>query len=362
MTPTVDAKPRETLSPAKAERFVENIAGWRTSEVLVDRRAGTIANIVLVGPDSRNGYRYKPEALREAVALYDGKIVFLDHATDPARPRQRSTRDVAGTLVRPRFVDGKLRGDIAVVDTEAGRTLLALAESDRPGVGMSHVVLARRSEDGSVVEKIHDVVSVDAVVFPATSTSFREQQHGDANDAASQSQASSASPPTPGAADQLATDLATAEDDRGTDDPAGQTTLAAGLAQLADGLEHLLEQIVALIDERDQLRGEAERRRADEDRRGRRAWVERLVEEARLPSDAASDLFLDLLATCDDEAQVRALIEDRRHLTELTRRAAPKSRERNGDNGASRDPSAALIEAITGRSAASSPRLLSSRV
>jgi hypothetical protein len=39
---------------------------------------------------------------------------------------------------------------------------------------MSHVVVVQRSADGQLVERILDVVSVDAVMFPATTT-FREE-------------------------------------------------------------------------------------------------------------------------------------------------------------------------------------------
>src|SRR5690606_35903290 len=42
-------------------------------------------------------------------------------------------------------------------------------------VGMSHVVLAMRSADKQVVERIEEVISVDAVVFPATTVTFQEQ-------------------------------------------------------------------------------------------------------------------------------------------------------------------------------------------
>lgn len=338
MTATAHDPATATEPASRDERFVEHVAQWRSSEVVVDRSAGTIRNILLVGPHSRNGYRYKAEALREAVDLYEGKLVFLDHAADPARPRQRSTRDVAGTLVRPRFVGGRLRGDIATVDTEAGRTLLALAERDRPGVGMSHVVLARRNDDGSVVEKIVDVVSVDAVVFPATARSFREQQQDDDATAEISANGNGQATTPPPAACGLA---------EISDNPATPGLLESRLTELADGLERLLEQIFSLLGERDRLRSEAERRSADDQRRARRARVEQIVEECRLSRDTASDVFLDLLANCEDETLVRTLIEDRRRLTEVTRRPAPRSRERNGDG--TTDPSAALIAAITGR-------------
>src|SRR5690606_29164537 len=78
------------------------------------------------------------------------------------------------------YESGRIRGDIRVLDTDSGRTFLALAESNAPGVGMSHVVLAERSQPDGTVDRIHDVVSVDAVVFPATTRTFRESHEATA--------------------------------------------------------------------------------------------------------------------------------------------------------------------------------------
>ena len=156
----------------------EQIRDWRTAEVCVDAERGLVANIALAGLNSRNGYRYLEEALRGAVPLYNHKPVFLDHAPNAARPQERSTRDLVGHIVNPRYESGRIRGDVRVIDADAGRTFLALAASDAPAVGMSHVVLAERSTDRTVVEKIREVVSVDAVVFPATTATFRESGGG----------------------------------------------------------------------------------------------------------------------------------------------------------------------------------------
>ncbi|MFO1091821.1 MAG: hypothetical protein U0992_00710 [Planctomycetaceae bacterium] len=153
--------------------LVEQTGEWR-SEARVDRGARTVRNVALAGPASKNGYRYAESALREGAALYERKPVFLDHAADPRRPQERSTRDLVGSVVQPRFEGGRIRGDIQVLDTEAGHTFLSLVESDAAGVGMSHVVLAERGGDGTIVERIHDVISVDAVIGPATTTTFRE--------------------------------------------------------------------------------------------------------------------------------------------------------------------------------------------
>ncbi len=158
------------------QTLTEHIADWIAHEVQVDPENRIVKNVALTGLESRNGYRYSEEALSKALPLYEQKPVFLDHAASRTHPHQRSTRDLVGSVVNVRYEGGRIRGDIRVIDTEAGRTFLALAESNGPAVGMSHVILAEKSADGLVVEKIHDVVSVDAVVFPATTQSFQEQQ------------------------------------------------------------------------------------------------------------------------------------------------------------------------------------------
>ncbi|QDT47070.1 hypothetical protein Pan258_10970 [Symmachiella dynata] len=156
-------------------RVVERIGDWRAAEVVIDLETGIVRNVALAGPDSKNGYRYTDESLRRATVLYADKPVFLDHGRDLSKPQERSTRDLAGQIVNPRFVDGRIRGDIQTLGTEAGRTFLALADSGSGSVGMSHVVLVTQNRERTLVEEIHEVVSVDAVMFPATTSSLSEQ-------------------------------------------------------------------------------------------------------------------------------------------------------------------------------------------
>lgn len=154
--------------------MTEQVTDWRAADVTVDFTERLVKNIVLSGGVSKNGHRYTDEALRNAVAKYDQKPVFLDHASNVSKPFDRSTRDLVGSVTQPRFEQGRVRGDIQVLDTEAGRTFLALMEGRSPAIGMSHVVLAQRGSNPQIVEQIHDVVSVDAVVFPATTNGFHE--------------------------------------------------------------------------------------------------------------------------------------------------------------------------------------------
>ena len=162
------------ISEPPLQQLAEEIRDWRSDGLIVDRENRYVRNVALAGTVSKNGYRYTEQALQEATNLYRNKPVFLDHAPTASRATHRSTRDLVGSIVNPRFENGRVRGDIRVIDTEAGRTFLALAESDGPSVGMSHVVLAKRNVNGTIVERLEQVVSVDAVVFPASTVAFRE--------------------------------------------------------------------------------------------------------------------------------------------------------------------------------------------
>jgi hypothetical protein len=254
-------------------QITEHIADWR-AELLVDRANRLVKNVALTGTESVNGYRYSETALREALPHYDGKPVFLDHAKNLAKPFERSTRDLVGTVVNPRFAAGRVRGDIQTLDTEAGRTFVALAESNSPAVGMSHVVLARRNAEQTIVEKIEQVVSIDAVIFPATAATFREQAD---------------------------------------DDPE---------------FVRLQEQVAALSDERDDLRRRVEEYDLHRTLTERRRRAERLIEESQLPAFAVTELWFEQLLGVDDEDAQRGLIEDRKSLLGRLRVHAPDSEER----------------------------------
>lgn len=157
-----------------SEELVERVRDWRGNDLAIDPARRLVKNVVLSGSNSRNGHRYTEESLRQGAGLYVKKPVFLDHATGGTRPQERSTRDLVGSITNARYDEGRIRGDIQVLGTSAGETFLELVSSNTPQVGMSHVVVVERGRDPKVVETIRDVISVDAVVYPATTTTFQE--------------------------------------------------------------------------------------------------------------------------------------------------------------------------------------------
>lgn len=151
---------------------LQSLAGDFLAEAALDRGGGVVRNVALLGPESRNGYRYAASAIAEAAPLYAGRPLFIDHPDQG--PTQRKLRDYAGQVLEPRVDGGRLRGDLRLLGPNAG-WLFDLIEAAPRDVGLSHVVLGRRSADGQLVEQIDRVLSVDIVAFPATTQSFKEQ-------------------------------------------------------------------------------------------------------------------------------------------------------------------------------------------
>lgn len=154
-----------------SERLVEQSETW--SEAKVNAESRVIENVPLLGRFSKNGYEYAESAMKDAVPLYEGVHVFMDHLP---KGGTRSIRDLAGVVEKPRLTEGPIRGDVRTLDTDAGRTLLALATANVRKLGMSHVANGTKSKNGKVVERIDAVASVDAVLNPATTSSFSEQE------------------------------------------------------------------------------------------------------------------------------------------------------------------------------------------
>jgi len=236
---------------------------WSRS-VTVDTERRCVRDVALTGIHSKNGYRYSESVLQNAIPLYNEKPVFLDHATDRTRPHERSTRDLVGTVENARFEEGRIRGDIRVLDTDSGRTFFELVEADSPGVGMSHVVIAERSQSGTEVIRIKNVLSVDAVINPATTTTFHE---------------------------------------------------ATSPCLKCDTTATLLdEKLAAMTAERDNLLHEIATLKSSFETLDREHEVQLLLHESALPAEAISETFLGQLQQADSSEQRHQLIQDRMTL------------------------------------------------
>lgn len=144
----------------------------------VDRRAGVLRGVKILGLESRNGRTYRPEALAQAAALYEGAKVNVNHPKGgPYAPRDYQDR--IGVIRNVAARSDGLYGDFHFNPKHAlAEQLLWDAEHAPENVGFSHHVEARtgRSGDRVTVEEILRVQSVDLVADPATTRGLFEGQ------------------------------------------------------------------------------------------------------------------------------------------------------------------------------------------
>lgn len=145
----------------------------------VDRAAGVLRGVKLIGLDSLNGRRYRPQALAAAIGLYEGAKVNVNHPQGgPLAPRDY--RDRLGVIRQVEFrPEEGLFGNLHFNPKHAVAEQLAWDADHNPrNVGFSHNVLARLTRDGAetLVEAITHVQSVDLVADPAATQGLFEQE------------------------------------------------------------------------------------------------------------------------------------------------------------------------------------------
>jgi hypothetical protein len=284
----------------------------RSQRLRVDRAAGVIRGVKLLGLTSRNGRRYRENALAEAVALYEGAKVNINHPKGhPLAPRDYQDRLGVVRGVEFRSGDG-LFGDLHFNPRHAlSEQLVWDAEHAPQNVGMSHNVLARTSREGdvTVVEKITKVQSIDLVADPATTSGLYEQEEGGGR------KAEGGRPESGGSADS-AFDALTLEELRLHRPDLVRELEQPHFAQL----ESLREELDTLV--------------AREAAAKRRERIVQLLEEYELPLPAsdgsagergASERFMQALLSAPDDAALRQLVEERAELVRWARGATKPS-------------------------------------
>lgn len=146
----------------------------------VDRSAGVIFGVKVLGLESANGRRYTPECLKKAVRLYQKRSVRIDHPANP--DDQRPTSSVFGWLEAIELKADGLYGDLHFLKSHpmAGR-VCEVAERNATLLGLSHNAEGSGQvvEGVFVVEEITEVRSVDVVADPATTRGlFESKQQG----------------------------------------------------------------------------------------------------------------------------------------------------------------------------------------
>lgn len=162
-------------------RLLEHFA---TAEPNIDRKAGVMYRVKILGRESANRRTYSDQAMRDAAQLYEGAAVHFDH--DREQPnRERKTVENFGILRGPMIVvtSGPIEsqgvfGNLHYLTTHTRAAEVLERIDKKMPIGLSHNAdgNGRRSGERFIVESIAKVNSVDLVLNPATSKSLFESQ------------------------------------------------------------------------------------------------------------------------------------------------------------------------------------------
>ena len=143
----------------------------------VDAENGVIHDVAILGAESKNNRTYTERALDDAVKLYEGMTVKLDHPDPKNAKADRSVRESFGELRNLRKKDGKVRGDhhFPVSHAFAAQYVESALRFPRQ-IGFSHNAdgASKLKSGKQIVESLHKVRSVDLVDKPATNESLFE--------------------------------------------------------------------------------------------------------------------------------------------------------------------------------------------
>jgi hypothetical protein len=274
----------------------------RGAELRVDPQAGVIRGVKILGLASRNGRRYLPAALENAISLYEGAKVNINHpkgAPNAPRDYQERIGVLRNVAFRGEEPAGGLFGDLHYNPRHLLAEQLAWDARHAPeNVGLSHNVLAvtARRGDETVVESIARVQSVDLVADPATTRGLFEQA---------------------------------VASEEGTD--AARSKWLAELT-IGDLQTHRHDLVATILEtaavETSSLRADLDRLRAEKAIAERRARLKTLLAEYELPDPdiagpasraiVSDELMHAALAAADDEA-MRRIVESRAALVRSAR-------------------------------------------
>ena len=143
----------------------------------VDREAGVLRGVKVLGRVSRNGRIYSDNALQDAARLYEGVGVNSDH---PERRQEDADRKLAGrfgTLRHVRIKPDGIFADLEFLKTHSLAEQSGEAATRMPRqLGLSHNAEGEvtKSNGETTVTSISRVRSVDLVQNPATTVGLFE--------------------------------------------------------------------------------------------------------------------------------------------------------------------------------------------
>lgn len=150
------------------------------STMKVDRTAGVIRGVLVLGRKSKNGREYSDAALRKGCGLYEGCRVNINHPRRGEETQDRGLADRFGKLQGCVVAEAGIVGDLPFLKSHPMAPQICESAERMPELmGLSHNAQGRVENRGGkfIVEEILSVRSVDLVSDPATTKSLFESRN-----------------------------------------------------------------------------------------------------------------------------------------------------------------------------------------
>lgn len=174
----------KTPNPAESPALAQILERSYSDETLaVDEENAIIRNVRILGAQSANNREYSQQAQEDAVRLYDGADVFIDHRRRGDQA-DRGLAEGVGVIQAPRRIAEKneVRGDLHYFKHHpAASVIVERAQRFPRTFGLSHdaageIAGGRGKNGGDLVERLVRVNSVDLVRKPATNKGLFEDE------------------------------------------------------------------------------------------------------------------------------------------------------------------------------------------
>lgn len=150
----------------------------------VDRAAGVIRGVKILGAKSRNGRIYSDNALRQAAQMYEGIGVNINHVNRATPNAGRQFEEGVGWLKNVKVKGDAVYGDLHIIKSHPlAESIFEVAERNPRRFGLSHQAKGYSHDvrDGTLVDEICNVRSVDIVQNPASTMGLFESYDGRRN-------------------------------------------------------------------------------------------------------------------------------------------------------------------------------------
>ena len=147
----------------------------------VDREAGRINGVRIIGQHSKNGRRYTAKALKDAIPKYENAKVYVNHPKKDEMGDDRPWQDWVGNLENVHWANDGLEGDLVLRKASGhfeGICEAAESEKFNRSFGLSHEANGNttydRNTNEEIVDRIDEVYCVAIVSNPATTAGVFE--------------------------------------------------------------------------------------------------------------------------------------------------------------------------------------------